>query len=581
VPSRNYQSADSGRSPPRETNAMSYDLLIKNGTVVDGTGAAPRRADVGIANGQIAEIGKITEGAKKTIDASDLIVSPGFVDPHTHYDAQICWDPYITSSSWHGVTTVIMGNCGVGIAPCKPEVREIAAWDLVNVEAIPFDVLSKGIKWEWETFPEYMDAAAKRGSGINLGFLAPLTPFRHYVMGEESMERAATKDETAKIKGLIKEAVGAGAFGFTTTTAPQHIGYKGRPLACRNASLDEYRAYANALRELGRGAMEVALTKSVSIMSEEEYQFLDLLLTESGRPVTWLALLNRDDLPEACQDTLRQAASLIRRGGVPQVTCRPLIIQIELRNPFIFANLASWNPVFNQPKEVQAKIYRDTNFRNAFREALKKPDIFSGKWERLEVKEVFNPAMKPLEGRSVADIAKERGKDGVDTFLDLALEDDLDIQFTMALFNANEDRIPELISDPRTMVGLSDGGAHVDMLCDAGYATYMLGTWVRERSAMTLERAVQRITSEPADYFGIKGRGRLSPGMAADVAIFDFNTVGSARRGEMRSDLPGGGRRLVMPARGIEYTVVNGEVLYEHGKVSDTLPGQVLRSGNA
>jgi N-acyl-D-amino-acid deacylase len=560
---------------------MSYDLLIKNGTVVDGTGAAPRRADVGIANGQIAEIGKITEGAKKTIDASDLIVSPGFVDPHTHYDAQICWDPYITSSSWHGVTTVMMGNCGVGIAPCKPEVREIAAWDLVNVEAIPFDVLSKGIKWEWETFPEYMDAAAKRGSGINLGFLAPLTPFRHYVLGEESMERAATKDETAKIKSLIKEAVSAGAFGFTTTTAPQHIGYKGRPLACRNASLDEYRAYANALRELGRGAMEVALTKSVSIMSEEEYQFLDLLLTESGRPVTWLALLNRDDLPEACQDTLRQAASLIRRGGVPQVTCRPLIIQIELRNPFIFANLASWNPVFNQPKEVQAKIYRDTSFRNAFREALKKPDIFSGKWERLEVKEVFNPAMKSLEGRSVADIAKERGKDGVDTFLDLALEDDLDIQFTMALFNANEDRIPELISDPRTMVGLSDGGAHVDMLCDAGYATYMLGTWVRERSAMTLERAVQRITSEPADYFGIKGRGRLSPGMAADLAIFDFNTVGSARRGEMRSDLPGGGRRLVMPARGIEYTVVNGEVLYEHGKVSDTLPGQVLRSGNA
>jgi N-acyl-D-aspartate/D-glutamate deacylase len=187
--------------------------------------------------------------------------------------------------------------------------------------------------------------------------------------------------------------------------------------------------------------------------------------------------------------------------------------------------------------------------------------------------------MKPLEGRSVADIARERGKDGVDTFLDLAIEDDLQIQFTMALFNANEDRIPELISDPRTMVGLSDGGAHVDMLCDAGYATYMLGTWVRERSAMTLERAVQRITSEPADYFGIKNRGRLSPGLAADIVVFDYNTVGSARRGEMRSDLPGGGRRLVMPATGIEYTVVNGEVLYEHGKVSGAMPGQVLRSG--
>ncbi|MBF6560628.1 MAG: amidohydrolase family protein [Candidatus Binataceae bacterium] len=558
---------------------MSYDLLIKNGTVIDGSGAPGRRADVAIANGEIAEIGKITEGAKKTIDASDLIVSPGFIDPHTHYDAQICWDPYLTSSSWHGITSVIMGNCGVGIAPCRPEVREIAAWDLVNVEAIPFDVLSKGIKWEWETFPQYLDAAERRGKGINLGFLAPLTPFRHYVMGEESMERAATPAETAKIKATLREAVAAGAFGFSTTTAPQHIGYKGRPLACRNASRDEYKAYANVLQELGKGAIEMALTKSVSVLSEEEYEFLDFMLTESSRPVTWLALLNRDDLPNACQDTLRQADSLIRRGGVPQVTCRPLIIQIDLRNPFIFANLKSWNPVFNQTAEAQIAIYREPGFRNAFREALKHPDIFSGKWERLEVKEVFTPAMKPLEGRTVAEIARERGCDGVDAFLDLAIEDGLNIQFTMALFNANEDRIPELISDPRTMIGLSDGGAHVDMLCDAGYCTFLIGTWVRERAAMTLERAIQRITSEPAHLFGIRKRGRLSPGMAADVAIFDFNTIGSNKRGEMRNDLPGGGRRLVMPARGVEYTIVNGQVLYEHGRASGAMPGQVLRSG--
>ena len=223
---------------------MSYDLIIKNGTIVDGTGAARYQADVAVANGKIAEIGKITDGAKKTIDASDLVVAPGFVDPHTHYDAQICWDPLITSSSWHGVTSLVMGNCGVGLAPCKPEVRDIAAWDLVNVEAIPFDVLSKGIKWEWETFPQYMDAAAKRGSGINLGFLAPLTPFRHFVMGEESMDRAATPEETAKIKALIKEAVAAGAMGFTTSFIAQHIGYKGRPLACRQASMDEFKATA-------------------------------------------------------------------------------------------------------------------------------------------------------------------------------------------------------------------------------------------------------------------------------------------------------------------------------------------------
>ncbi|MCE2487217.1 MAG: amidohydrolase family protein, partial [Desulfurellaceae bacterium] len=208
---------------------MSYDLLIKNGTVVDGTGAERYQADVAVADGKIAAIGKIRDGAKKVIDAADLIVAPGFVDPHTHYDAQICWDPLITSSSWHGVTSLGMGNCGVGLAPCRPENQEIAAWDLVNVEAIPFEVLGKGVTWDWTTFPEYMDAAQKRGSGINIGFMAALTPFRHWVMGEESMERVATPEERAQIKAMIKEAVAAGAFGFSTTNVAQHIGYKGRP----------------------------------------------------------------------------------------------------------------------------------------------------------------------------------------------------------------------------------------------------------------------------------------------------------------------------------------------------------------
>jgi N-acyl-D-aspartate/D-glutamate deacylase len=559
---------------------MSYDLLIKNGTVVDGTGAPARRADVAIAAGKIAEIGSIKEGAKKVIDASDLIVTPGFVDPHTHYDAQICWDSYLTSSSSHGVTTVMMGNCGVGIAPCRPNVREIATSDLVNVEAIPFDVLSKGITWDWETFPQYMDAAERRRTGINLGFLAPLTPFRHYVLGEESMERAATVEETASIKALIKEAVAAGAFGFTTSTLPQHIGYMGRPLACRNASRDEFKAYANALKELGRGAIEMALTRQTSILSEEEYDFLDFLLTESGRPVTWLAVLYRDEAPEACTETLRRAEPLIRRGGVPQVSCRPLIVQVNLRDPFIFAEQPSWNPVFNQPPEVQKKFYLDPKFRDDWRAALNKGFTrFGGKWERTEVKEVRNPALRPLVGKTIAEIAKVRGKDGVDTFLDLGIEDDLGIEYTFARYNADQSKIPGLISDPRTMVGLSDGGAHVDMLCDAGYCTFLLGTWVRERGAMTLEHAVKRITSEPADFFGIKRRGRLMPGMAADVVVFDYNAVGSSMRGEMRQDLPGGGRRLVMQSREIQHVVVNGQTLYDEGKLSDALPGQVLRSG--
>jgi N-acyl-D-aspartate/D-glutamate deacylase len=560
---------------------MPFDLLVKNGCVVDGTGAPRFNADVAVADGKIVEVGKVSGSAERVIDASDLVVAPGFVDPHTHYDAQICWDSLTTPSSWHGVTTLVMGNCGVGLAPCKPEAREITAWDLVNVEAIPFEVLNEGVTWDWETFPEYMDAAERRGSGVNLGFMAALTPFRHYVMGEASLERAANAEETAAIRALIHEAVSAGAFGLTTTNVAQHIGYQGRPIACRNASRDELAAYASVLKELGRGSIELALTNEVSVIDESERALLDMLLTESGRPVTWLALLNRDDKPDAPMDTLRDSADLLKRGAIPQVTCRPLLIQINLRNPFIFANLDCWNPAFNREVDEQIEFYRGSGFRDAFRRELKTPKVFNGKWERAIIHAAESPEKQKLLGRNVAEVARERGADPVDTFLDLAIEDNLDLEYTYELFNADESRIPELITDPRTMIGLSDGGAHVDMLCDAGYCTYLLGTWVREREAMTLEHAVKRITSEPAAFYGIRGRGKLKAGLAADLAIFDLSSVGSAKRGEMRNDLPGGGRRLVMPAKGVEYSVVNGQVLYAGGEHSGALPGTVLRSGSA
>lgn len=558
-----------------------YDLVIRNGTVVDGTGADRIAADIAVTDGRIVEVGQVDGRARETIDASDLIVAPGFVDPHTHYDAQICWDDVTSPSCWHGVTTVMMGNCGVGIAPCRPESHEIAAWDLVNVEAIPFDVLNQGVTWDWETFPEYLDAAARRGSGLNLGFLAPLTPFRHYVMGDESMERAATEAETATIAGLLREAMEAGAFGFTTTNAGQHVGFQGRPLACRLADESELRAYSNVLRDLGRGAIEIALTNEVSKVDAQERALLDLLLTESGRPVTWLALLNRDDNPSACQDTLAEVADLIARGAVPQSTCRPFIIQIDLRTPFIFANMDCWNPVLNRTPAEQMAVLGDPSFRAAFKEALKRPLIFTARWELATVLQVGHAELGHYVGRAVADIARERNADPVDTFLDIAIEDQLEMQFNYELFNADEDRIPELITDPRTMIGLSDGGAHVDSLCDAGYCTYLLGTWVRDKGVMTLERAVQRITTEPAALFGITERGRIAPGLAADFAIFDLATIGSDKTGEMRHDLPGGGRRLVVPARGIEYTIVNGDVLFKSGTDTGTRSGEVIRSGNA
>ncbi|HZP44541.1 MAG TPA: amidohydrolase family protein [Candidatus Binataceae bacterium] len=555
---------------------MAYDLLIKNGTVVDGTGAPRFRADIAVVGDRIAEIGQIKEGAARVIDASDLIVSPGFVDPHTHYDAQICWDPLISCTSWHGITSVVMGNCGVGVAPCKPESREIAAWDLTNVEAIPYDSLSKGVTWDWETFPEFLDAAERRGAAINLGFLAPLTPFRHYVMGKESMDRAATPEETAKIAALLDEAMTAGALGFSTTTLKQHIGFKGQPLACRLASRDELKAYANVLKRQGKGAIEVALTKKIAVVQDDEYELLDTLLSESGRPVTWLAMASTPRHPERALETLNRVEPLIKRGGVPQILCKPFVSQLDLKTPFTFADNESWNRAFNQPVAVQKQLYADAEFRRNFRESLKRPHLFTGRWHRVEVLEATNPALKQFEGRTVQEIAEMRNADPLDTFLDLALEDDLNLQYTMQ--QMHEEGIEQLISDPRTLIGLSDGGAHVDMLCDAGYATYLLGNWVRKREAIPLEFAVKRITSEPATFFGIRERGQLKQGWKADITVFDLNTVNSARRAKMAYDLPGGGRRLVMPAEGIEYTVVNGKVSYEHGRQTGTLAGTVIRS---
>jgi N-acyl-D-aspartate/D-glutamate deacylase len=557
---------------------LPYDLLIKNGNVVDGTGAAMRQADVAVADGKIAAIGKVDGSARRTIDAADCVVAPGFIDPHTHYDAQIFWDAAVTPSPWHGVTSVVVGNCGVGIAPCRPADREIAMRDLVNVEAIPFDVLQRGITWEWETFPQFMDAAARKRPALNLGFLAPLTPFRHYVMGEASMERAATREETQGIRTLLAEAIDAGAFGFSSTVLNQHMGFGGRPLACRNASRAEYTAYSNVLKEKNKGAIEVALTRQIAVLEDDQYELLDLLLAESHRPVTFIAMFDRDDIPEAVRDTLRKAAPLIERGARPQTSPLPLTREVNMRNPFAFAAFPSWARVFaDQSKSAQAAVYADRAFRDHFREDLKKPLTF-GNWSRVRVHEVRSPALKQLEGQCVADIAKAQGKDGVDAFFDLTLKDDLEVEFTLSTFNHRVDRMKEILGNRDILIGLGDGGAHVDMLCDSGYPTYLLGTWVREQQALTLEEAVRRLTSDPADFYGIDDRGRLRPGLAADIAIFDPQTVGSTNRGERRYDLPGGAKRMVMPSRGVRYTIVNGECVFADGSLTDARSGQVLRS---
>ncbi|HYT47061.1 MAG TPA: amidohydrolase family protein [Burkholderiales bacterium] len=557
---------------------MACDLLIRNGSLIDGTGAPARRADVAVAGGRIVEIGSISGASRKTIDASGLVVAPGFIDPHTHYDAQICWDGAVTPSSWHGVASVVMGNCGVGIAPCRPEAREIAMRDLVNVEAIPFEVLDAGITWDWESFPQYMDAAARRKPSLNLAFLAPLTPFRHYVMGEASMERGATESELSKISFLLGEAVDAGAFGFSSTLLNQHMGYGARPLACRNASRAEIKAYCNVLRDRGKGSIEYAMTRQIAVLEEPEVELLGFMLEESRRPVTFIAMFDRDDLPEAARETLRKVRHLIAKGARPQTSPLPLTREVNMRNPFGFAGFPSWKRAFeDKSKAAQAAVYRDPDFRKQFREDLKRPASF-GNWARITLHEVRSPELKKWEGKTVAEIAAEQGKDGVDALLDITLQDDLENEFTIQSYNNRVDRMAEILNDRSVLLGLGDGGAHLDMLCDSGYPTYVLGTWVRERKVLTIEEAVRRMTSDPADFFGIRDRGRLKPGLAADIAIFDPATVGSGGRPERLYDLPGGAKRMVMRSRGIEYTIVNGELTWEKGALTGAAAGKVLRS---
>jgi N-acyl-D-aspartate/D-glutamate deacylase len=555
---------------------MTYDLLIKNGTVVDGTGAPKRHADVAIKNGRIVEIGKVKDSATQVIDAEGQIVCPGFVDPHTHYDAQITWDRLLSSSAEHGVTTAVMGNCGVGIAPCKPEARELLIGDLVNVEGMEKEVLSAGIHWDFETFPEYMASAEKHGGGINRAFLAPLAPLRTYVMGAEATERAATPAETHAITTLIEGAIKAGAVGFSTTAMLSHIGHGGKPFAARVASRDELAAYCGVLKKAGRGVIEMALTKQFGRFQDDEYELLDFMLTHSNRPVTWLSLHNMAERPSAVQEVLEKAAPLIARGGIPQILTRPLVSDMNLQRPFQLSEMSSAKGIFNASFEQQMKIYADPAFRSAFKEELKQGRKWSSKG--ITVFKVSNPKMKQFEGATIGDIAQNLNKDPDTVFFDMAVEDMLEMKCVVPRANTDRARIAEVLNDSRTMIGLSDAGAHVDMFAEAGYTTYLLGHWVRDQQALSMEAAVKRITQDPADYFGFKDRGRLTVGAAADVVVFDADKIGSPERASLVRDLPAGGARMVAKASGISHVVVNGAALYRDGKHTGDFPGHVLRS---
>jgi len=562
-----------------------YDLIIENARICDGTGKPSFFGNVAVKDGMIAAVGE-TNGAAaaKTMNADGLVLAPGFIDPHTHYDAQVAWDPLVTCSSWHGITTVVMGNCGVGVAPVRSKLRDVVMWDLVNVEAIPFEVMERGINWQWETHAEYLDALQKRGLGINVASLAALTPLRHYVMGEESFERAANETEIVEMRRLFRDAIRAGAFGLTSTILNNHIGYQGRPLACRNASRAELSSLCQVLREERRGTIEIALTgTNVGFVSDEEYNLLEFLVNESQRPVTFLALFNKPGKPDSYLSAVEKVKPILGwNKAVPQVSCRPLRIQFNMRNPFIFAIFSSWHPVFNKSVEEQIKLYGDPGFRQTFRDEMNQRRIFAGQWGRMAIIDAKSEEAQVhvVSKKTIAQIARDQGKDPIDAFLDIAIADKLELLFDLQAFNFEPEGVKNLVSDQRFLIGLSDGGAHVDMLCDAGYATYLLGRWVRERQVLSLEEGIRRLTSVPATLFGIPKRGRIAPGLVADLTIFDPATV-DAKDPEYVWDLPGGGKRFVAKATGIKATIVSGQILYQDGEYQGGLPGKVLRSYDA
>ncbi|MBI3247151.1 MAG: amidohydrolase family protein [Deltaproteobacteria bacterium] len=560
---------------------MGYDLLLKGGTVIDGTGRPGFAADVAINGDRIVAVEPniATREASKTIDASGLTICPGFIDHHTHYDAQVLWDPLVTSSSWHGVTSIIMGNCGVGLAPCKPEDREALVGDLVNVEGMSLDVLQKGVLWSWESLGQYLDAIAANGLGVNVGLMAPLSPLRQYVIGNESKERGANAQELQRLTALFREAMAAGAFGFSTTVLPQHLGFQGRPLPCRLASREELNALAGVLKDLKRGCIEIALTRSPGLLSDDEYELLTFLVTQSERPVTWLGLLQKPEAPpDAWKAALQRVAPYFDRGYLPlgQVPCHYKSARFGLQRPFIFGNFDCWRQVFDRPLVEQKQMYASAEFRSAFREEMTQPRLFTGQWNNMSVFTVEKPELRPLLEKDLETLGNERRKDPLDLFFDLALADDLNMQFLYEFGQVNQ----EMITHPYTLVGLSDGGAHADMRCEAGYSTYLLGTIVRDRQMLPLEEAIRRLTSVPAQVFGVPLRGTVATGMIADLVVFDQATVNCGKQEAVR-DFPGGGLRYIEKSTGIEHTIVNGEVLFSHGTVQSELPGRVLRSNMA
>ena len=554
------------------------DLVIRGGTVVDGSGAPARRADVAIAGGRIRAVGNLTGRGAREIDAGGLVVSPGFIDVHTHYDAQYTWDPYATSSIWHGVTTTVIGNCGFAIAPCRPADRDLIMRTLVKVEGMSLAAMRAGITWGFETFPEYLDHLERCNPSLNVAALLGHSTIRQWVMGGDSQHRVATAEEVDAMCRLVRDAMAAGAIGLGSSTAEAHVGENGLPVASRMADKAEFLALTRAMGESGRGLFQATIGSQMTMEDLRE------IWRTSGRPVIWAAFFQRDDRPEYVPEGLAVTEAFQREGVevVPQVSCRPLTMDFTMKNPYPFEGMLAWRRVMAEPESRWLSVYGDPQFRAALKADLdaRRFAVFRGRWDLVQVLRTSRPEHKALEGRSLADLAQQTGKHPVDAWLDLVTADGLDVEFLAGLLNTDDTVVGDLVAHPLTLITLSDAGAHLSLMCDAGYSSTLLGKWVRGLKRLSLEAAVKRLTDDPARAYRIPERGRLAPGYWADVAVFDPATV-DALPAEWVSDLPAGEPRFVSRARGVEWSLVNGEPVLERGVVLErpagARPGQVLR----
>jgi N-acyl-D-amino-acid deacylase len=564
---------------------MPYDLLIKNGTVIDGSGLPRYRGDVAVRHGRIAAIGRIRERAREVIDADGQVVAPGFVDGHTHMDAQVFWDPLGTSSCWHGITSVVMGNCGFTLAPCAKANKHMVVRNLQRAEDIPPAAMEAGIDWRWTTFPEFLDTLESLPKGINYSGYIGHSALRTYVMGERAFDQQASDDDMRAMEAELRDGLQAGAMGFTTSRSPSHETPDRRPVASRVASWDEVRRLVGVMGDLNAGIFELAGENTDRALGLKDarrdyHRRLRELAVETGRPITF-GLFSRKDAPAVWRDYAKLLDDTAAAGGrmFAQVHSRALSAVHSFKTQTPFDKLPVWKEIRTLPLAEQKAKFQDPAVRAKLVEAAdakveshsRGTEARPGAYHSLLV-------LDDVHGthRAVVDLAKERNCHPVEVIMDLAVERDMNVFFFHPIANEDQDTALEIMKLPRAVVTFSDSGAHVSQLMDSSLQTHLLAYWVRERQAFTLEQAVRMLTLVPATQWGFHDRGLLRVGMAADMMVFDPGTI-AAEMPEVVRDLPAGAKRLTQRTRGIKATVVNGEVLLKNGQHTGALPGKLLR----